>query len=71
MAINVSTPRCTTMVVNDMETIGVEIILGSGEQSKKWCQSWDVVSNFDIMQKNASPNQGTSHRILFYLQTQS
>ncbi len=35
MAINVSTPRCTTMVVNDMETIGVEIILGSGEQCQK------------------------------------
>jgi hypothetical protein len=35
MAINVSTTRCTTMVVNDMEIIDVEIILGSGEQCQK------------------------------------
>jgi hypothetical protein len=27
--------------------------------------------NFDIIHKIASPNQGTSHRILFFLQTQS
>ncbi len=42
MAINVTTPRCTTIVVNDMETIDVEVIFGSGEQCQKWCQCWVV-----------------------------
>jgi hypothetical protein len=27
--------------------------------------------DFDIIEEIASPNQGTSHRILFFLQTQS
>jgi hypothetical protein len=35
MAINMTTPRCTTTMVNDMETIDVEVILGSGEQCQK------------------------------------
>jgi hypothetical protein len=39
MATNVPIIRCTSMVINDMEPMYNEIILGCGEQCKKWKQT--------------------------------
>ncbi len=38
MATNVPIIKCTSMVINDMEPMDNEIILGCGEQCKKWRQ---------------------------------